>query len=65
MAQDTVALLDALGIERAHFAGYSMGGAVALQLAFEHPVRVDHLVFAGGVSFETNGVYPELRAMFD
>jgi hypothetical protein len=22
-------------------------------------------VFAGGVSFETNGVYPELRAMFD
>jgi pimeloyl-ACP methyl ester carboxylesterase len=65
MAQDTVALLDVLGIDRARFAGYSMGGAVALQLAFEHPERVDHLVFAGGVCFETNGMYPELRAMFD
>jgi pimeloyl-ACP methyl ester carboxylesterase len=65
MAQDTVALLDVLGIDRAHFAGYNMGGAVALQLAFEHHERVDHLVFAGGVSFETNGVYPELRATFD
>jgi pimeloyl-ACP methyl ester carboxylesterase len=65
MARDTVALLDALGIKRAHFAGYSMGGAVALQLAFDHSERVDHLVFAGGVSFETNGVYPELQAMFD
>jgi pimeloyl-ACP methyl ester carboxylesterase len=65
MAQDTVALLDALGIELAHFAGYSMGGAVALQLAFEHPERVDHLVFAGGASFDRTGVYPELLAMFD
>jgi pimeloyl-ACP methyl ester carboxylesterase len=37
MAADIAALLDGLGIERAHFVGYSMGGAVALQLALvEH-----------------------------
>jgi pimeloyl-ACP methyl ester carboxylesterase len=47
MAGDTAALLDALDIERAHFVRYSMGGAVALQLALDRPELVDHLVFAG------------------
>jgi pimeloyl-ACP methyl ester carboxylesterase len=48
MAGDTAALLDALHITRAHFVGYCMGGAVALQLALDRPDLVDHLVFAGG-----------------
>jgi pimeloyl-ACP methyl ester carboxylesterase len=65
MARDTAALLDALGIERAHFVGYSMGGGVALQLALERPVLVDHLVFAGGAAFDSSGVYPELLAGFE
>lgn len=40
MAGDTVALLDALGIERCHLSGSSLGGAICAQLAIEHPERV-------------------------
>jgi 4,5:9,10-diseco-3-hydroxy-5,9,17-trioxoandrosta-1(10),2-diene-4-oate hydrolase len=36
--------LDALGLERVHLVGNSMGGAVALQFARDYPARLDHLV---------------------
>jgi pimeloyl-ACP methyl ester carboxylesterase len=65
MARDTAALVDALGSEHAHFVGYSMGGAVALQVALDRPELVDRLVFAGGASFDPSGVYPELLASFE
>jgi 3-oxoadipate enol-lactonase len=41
---DALALLDALAIERAHFAGLSMGGATALGLALRHPERIDRAI---------------------
>jgi 3-oxoadipate enol-lactonase len=41
---DAVALMDALGIKRAHFGGLSMGGATALGLAQKHPDRVDKVI---------------------
>lgn len=47
MANDGVRLLDALGIERAHVLGHSMGGFISLQLALNHPDRLDHLVLVG------------------
>lgn len=40
MAQDTLGLLDALGIERGHLVGMSMGGMIAQTVAARHPERV-------------------------
>jgi len=40
MAGDAVALLDALNIQKAHFVGVSMGGAVAQLAAINFPERV-------------------------
>ncbi len=46
MADDVAALLDALGIDRAHVLGASMGGHIALELGLRHPGRIAGLVLA-------------------
>ena len=45
--RDAVAVLDHLGIDKAHLIGLSMGGYTSLQVALNHPERVRSLVLAG------------------
>ena len=40
MAADGFAVLDAVGVEAAHIAGWSMGGMIVQQMAIGHPERV-------------------------
>jgi pimeloyl-ACP methyl ester carboxylesterase len=65
MADDIAAFVAALGIERPHVVGYSMGGGVAVQLALERPELVERVVFAGGAAFDPSGVYPEYTSGFE
>jgi len=44
MGQDGLAVLDELGIDKAHLCGVSMGGMIAQTIAVEHPDRVLSLV---------------------
>lgn len=47
MAEDAVRLLDALGVERAHVCGYSMGARIAAALGAHHGQRVSRIVLSG------------------
>ena len=46
MADDALALMDALGIEAAHIVGHSTGGAIGQHLALRAPDRVRSLVLS-------------------
>lgn len=46
LADDAVSVLDAVGVERAHVVGASLGGMVAQEVALGWPTRVDRLVLA-------------------
>jgi len=60
-AADVVALLDHLGIDRAHVLGHSMGGAVAMQLAVSHPDRVLRVVPVS-ISVGPEGMHPDFSS---
>jgi pimeloyl-ACP methyl ester carboxylesterase len=51
LGRDLRALLDALGIERAHLVGHSFGGVVALDVACQLPGRIIDLVLAASQTF--------------
>jgi pimeloyl-ACP methyl ester carboxylesterase len=53
-ADQTLGVMDALSIGKAHLIGNSFGGAIALRIASQHPDRVGKLVLMGsmGVEFE-------------
>jgi pimeloyl-ACP methyl ester carboxylesterase len=68
MGQDALAILDELGIDRAHVCGVSMGGMIAQTLAIEHPERVASLVSimsttgARHVGYQDAKLFPALLA---
>ena len=55
-AADAIALLDHLGIERAHAYGISMGGRICQWLAIEHPRRVGAVVLGCTTPGNAHGV---------
>lgn len=64
MAEDVAALMKALGIERADLLGYSLGGAVALRTAIQHPESVRRLVLVS-TAFKRGAFYPEVLTVMD
>lgn len=64
-AEDVRAVLDALGIERATLIGCSFGGAAAIQVAIQHPKRVERLVVvAPGIPGYQWPDPPEVQQLF-
>lgn len=61
-AEDVIALLDRLGIDRADFFGYSIGGLVSTDIAVLAPDRVGRLVLAAAHFRPTRSeaYYPEI-----
>jgi len=59
MAADTVGMLDALGVERAHVVGASMGGMIGQVIAAKYPSRVLSLT-----SIMSNSGNPARRVAF-
>ena len=56
MTDDAVAVLDALGWERAHIFGGSLGGIIAQRIALRHPDRVLSVVSAMAMPSDAVGI---------
>ena len=62
-AADIVAVLDELGVDKAHYFGYSMGGTLGWALAKYAPERVSSLIIFGQTpeDFDASGDIADLR----
>lgn len=63
MTDDAVAVLDALGWERAHLFGHSLGGAIAQRIALRHPDRTLSITSSAALPSDAAGpaVFRHLR----
>lgn len=59
LAAATIAVMDALDLQRAHLVGHSLGGAIAAWLALNHPARV-----ASASLIAPAGLGPEINMEF-
>jgi pimeloyl-ACP methyl ester carboxylesterase len=59
-AKNLLALLDDVGLERAHFIGHSMGGLIVSELAAEHQARVGRLILVNAASLPFGRNLPRL-----
>jgi pimeloyl-ACP methyl ester carboxylesterase len=64
MADDIAGLVRHLGLAKANVMGFSLGGAVALRTAIQHPDVVDRLVLVS-TPFKHYGWHPEMSAGMD
>jgi pimeloyl-ACP methyl ester carboxylesterase len=60
LVADTIAVADALGLERFRLLGHSMGGMVARRVVLQHPARVEALVLMDTSPGPIEGFDPEL-----
>tara|TARA_R110002110_G_scaffold103751_4_gene262117 strand:- start:1161 stop:2027 length:867 start_codon:yes stop_codon:yes gene_type:complete len=58
MADDMIALMDHLQIDKADIVGWSDGGNIGIDVAIRYPTRVGKLVTYGS-NFHTNGLVPD------
>jgi 3-oxoadipate enol-lactonase len=68
LGADLIELLDAIGVERADLAGFSLGGTIAMRAAIDHPDRVNRLVLvatSSRVGRSAAGWYEERRKMVE
>jgi len=65
MAEDTIGLMDALGLQQAHVLGMSMGGMVLQLMALHHPARLQSatIVMSSSRAPDLPQVDPELQEM--
>ncbi|EKF28625.1 hypothetical protein MOQ_007620 [Trypanosoma cruzi marinkellei] len=64
MARDSVGLLDALNVYKAHIVGMCMGGMIAQLVAIYHPTRVESLSLLSTYSGTLQAGRPSLREAF-
>jgi len=63
LADDVLALIDRLGVERAHFVGLSLGGMTGMRLAAREPDRVARLVvLCTGARLEPSSAWTDRAA---
>jgi pimeloyl-ACP methyl ester carboxylesterase len=65
MADDVVALMDHLGIAKAHVLGFSMGGYIAQSLALTHPNKVDKLILLSTAPYVEGYLRAVVRSWMD
>jgi pyruvate dehydrogenase E2 component (dihydrolipoamide acetyltransferase) len=61
-ADSVAGFMDALTIERAHLVGQSLGGAIVLQLAVDHPEKVASLTLISSAGLGTDVNMPYIEA---
>ncbi|MEO8261036.1 MAG: alpha/beta fold hydrolase [Pseudolysinimonas sp.] len=49
-SDDVISVLDALGVQKAHLVGWSMGGGVVMQLMLDHADRIESVTLEAPVS---------------
>jgi 3-oxoadipate enol-lactonase len=65
LAEDVIGLLDALGLDRVHFVGLSMGGMIGQCLVLNHPHRLKSLVLCDTASIVPAEAQPVWQERLD
>ncbi len=63
LADDTVAVMDALGLDRVRLLGHSMGGMVARHVVLQHPDRIEALVLMDTSHGPPQSIDPQLALL--